>query len=1658
MLGWGGFEHGLAPEVAQAFFSGSTFDQRKAAYIADQGNKWGGASASGSDLIRAVWSWLEASNPGSVVNQSGITNAIDYIVGPGWYTGALPGANPTARMYYQYYQDSTNRVITAADAAKLEYMLNTDIGGGPGNGIVDSSWCGAANWHWTKLVGAYLANARIQSLGQLQYPQEDPQYHCPPPFSYNGHSYVGGSSYDAVTLLRDYLEFEMDNMLRSGTEEDLSPSGYYSYQIHSIALLVDFAPDQRVKEKAKMLLDWLVFQQSVGYSAGHLAGGHGRHYDRPEWDGKDEFPMGILFNLNPNNMARWSTSADLYVSTYRPPVFENDFFESINPGARSEPDGYYRIIRGDDQAANNPQSHPERYRYDYITPLYNLGGTGLGTGWELNVASGGDKPLKVFFCDGVDMATDKACNSAEAYPGSGANLRYLLELGQNGSQHRNALFMSGNNAKIHEVLEGQSWDESSNEGGWEFRRKGNVGVAMRVSGTGALEIATLGVDYSDYVSFKSAVQSNAVLTSSSFKTSKGVTITSGYVDGTLPFNRLEVWEGHGPGNQPATDEIKSVTWSNNVMRVTKNGATCAYDFNAWSMSGSGCNAQITGGGSGGGSCGNPGDACTVGTCPGTCDASGNTCNKTNLQCGGGGGGGSAPNKPTLCYCPNGSCPAQCTALPPLPVCGNGQIEIGEECDGTNWNGQTCQTKGFTGGTLSCSACRFDISQCTTNQNQACTPNQSCMTSSNCSGMCNTQGTSCDDVPGDGCPVTVALCADGKDNDNDGKCDTSGSTCTDGSTPGDPGCLSSSDGSESDPPAAYCTPSGSCSIPLVFSEPPSYQYSFAAGVPFPRGSLPSLGAIRLETPSGQEVPAQYQSLALWPDGSQKSVLVVVSPSSISPSGYVLKSGTGVSRTSYTTNLAVTEDASSVTVRTGKIQFQVSKSRFAVFDQVWSDANANGQYESAEQLLSGPGDMFLVNAFDNAEYTSSRYSGPQVAVEERGPERAVIRANGKLQSASGATLTDFIVWLTAYADRDYVQMDYTLVDTRPEVNVMAARSQLALSVKSYGIRLPVFSSGKSYAFGGENGQTYQGLVTGEQYLYERGDMNYVDGYLQNPSYGMAYEGVGTGTKAPGWMDVGSGSGGVAVMLRDFWQQFPKELSVNPSTVTLSLHPSRASQSPDLSYPTLGVGGNLKYLRPNTFYFAREGGAKTYQMLFQFHAGTQAAVTTHAVNNSFQSSPLLQAPASWYTSSGVFGDIVQDGSWSAGYDDWVMSNMYVPNITQYEGAGGYTIPYGWRDFGDRMRYGWADVINGVRIPSFYNDTHVGGENFFTQYLRTLDRRWWDLGEMASRHWMDIDVSHTSRTGYWTDQFNTTVNFGPGEGYMQNHTNVDHETRNVHWGHEHVSGLPALYLLTGDQRSLQVLREHADWWVQAVPVFFPTPVPNPHWAEAERDYAWPLYTLNEAYRTTGDVKYLQAGSQVVKHLIGWWQTPFDHKVQGAVVGRTDASQGTGWWYMYPKEGNSSTGSECSGTNPWMAGALLSSLIDFTNLDQDYHLVDHTVVNEMMLQTMNYVVKYGWESSSKYFVYSECNRGTVGDLNHIIYPLAYLWNVERTQGSSHPQWYDTINSWISIAKAQYEDWKIIKGRPSATTGIYGYEMIYPSEFFSLMKQLEDQGLLQSVP
>lgn len=864
-----------------------------------------------------------------------------------------------------------------------------------------------------------------------------------------------------------------------------------------------------------------------------------------------------------------------------------------------------------------------------------------------------------------------------------------------------------------------------------------------------------------------------------------------------------------------------------------------------------------------------------------------------------------------------------------------------------------------------------------------------------------------------------------------------------------------------------------------------------GVPFPIGALSSTDQLRLENlDEATEIPAQFNALAHWPDGSLKSVLVQTQLN-LAPttSSYRLSFGENINHSAID-GIHTSSTAESLSFATGPLKLQLSATS-GLIQAIWRDTNHNGQFEAHEQLIDNS-ELFLVNAFDGREYTAGKAADAQVSIEQSGPLRITVKATGSMTSESGGQLIKYLLRYSIYHNSDLLDLDYTLIDDRTEENVQANRSQFALALTSYGLRLHRVESGASqYRIGGENNQVYEGEVGGEHYLFQDGALVFrntstTGGRQSFTENTTRYTGVGSGSKAPGWMAIDSNQQHIAVMVRDFWQQYPNELNINNNLISIALHPQRASgDSPETQPPLLENG---EYRRAKTFYFSREGGAKTYQLRFAFAPASPSNSQLAQQNDWFQAHSLnFLASPEWYTASGVFGDLNPGTpvTASSGFDAFMLQGILQPSLSKT--ANNLVNTLGWRDYGDRLRPGWARTIASspdVLIPSFYNDTHVGANTFFREFLRTGDQRWYDIAEKSTRHFMDLDVAHGPRKGYW----NTGGGTQPaGEVHALGHAMIDHQARNLHWGHAHVSGLSDYYLLTGDRRAYEVFLEIANWWKFVTPHLFPLPFVfddggAPYTAydyrEAERDYAWPLYVMNEYVRVTGDADYQRdTAGHLVNYLIQWWQTQHEHIGYNPATGLVsneafeinDASKGNGYWTM-TKTANSGyiqtdagpIPSKCNGTSPWQTGPLLSSIIQF--YEQDKRLaaegrasgIDHAVLKDMLYQTMNYVVKHGYDASvervENRFVYSESIRSYSGGSNHLLYPLAYLNRLYQqdlaTGQIAHPHWYDSQPLWGQIAQDMYDFYATIGARSQTLSdGFYGYEFVYPLDFFSLMNK-----------
>jgi hypothetical protein len=363
-----------------------------------------------------------------------------------------------------------------------------------------------------------------------------------------------------------------------------------------------------------------------------------------------------------------------------------------------------------------------------------------------------------------------------------------------------------------------------------------------------------------------------------------------------------------------------------------------------------------------------------------------------------------------------------------------------------------------------------------------------------------------------------------------------------------------------------------------------------------------------------------------------------------------------------------------------------------------------------------------------------------------------------------------------------------------------------------------------------------------------------------------------KADGWLSADMAGGSVAICVRDFWQQAPKEFAGSKSDVTVWLHSPRGKP-----------------------FIAKAGTAKTHEILLDF-----ASRNAQALNAVFQDWPLARVSPEWVCATGIFGPLLpRSDPFSDGYDE--IADIALVLIRQTSGtianrACWYL--YSNAEFGDYYHSG------------FYNVPFGTARAFTVEFLRGGDREWARLGARSARHYADIDVCHAktdeSETGCpWVVSKNTTAKVKPkvdsgtagstmGFAYATFLTKEKREElaaktrvtmelretlswpRDVHqyqpyggshsgsvgWCH-HTGGAMPYYLLSGDRRAAEVLREQAGWilaardtvrYVQTAPTF-------------------QLATLLDAHEATGDAALLRGAALVVQDLIAFWNTPLDKR-----------------------------------------------------------------------------------------------------------------------------------------------------------------------------------------
>jgi hypothetical protein len=543
-------------------------------------------------------------------------------------------------------------------------------------------------------------------------------------------------------------------------------------------------------------------------------------------------------------------------------------------------------------------------------------------------------------------------------------------------------------------------------------------------------------------------------------------------------------------------------------------------------------------------------------------------------------------------------------------------------------------------------------------------------------------------------------------------------------------------------ASVPSPSGTVPIRVQPNAAAAGDQALTCGVPMPRGVMLDADHVRL-IDGLSEVPLQAQVTARWSPNGYVKWLLLDFPGTVDSStvkDYALEYGPSVQRTVVSNPVTVTSTGGVVSVDTGPLQFTVKQSGFSFLES----ATYGG-----ENLISGSR-ICLVDESNNL-YEASCDLASEVTVEQSGPVRAVVRAEGWFVDDQADNVGRYVVRIYAYRGQAYLRVFHTFIITEPTKHLRYKNITIESTLTQLGTVL----------FGMENAAHVTATNT-SAYLVQAEDEvgSFVDGGAQTSLVG--------GPRGAGWIDTGK----LLVAVKDFRQQYPKELEINGTNVSVHFWP-RHPGSPthpvgvidesnihqlwfahegellDFSIPAsynVFTNGEFYYIENVLADGSDEalGIAKTHEMLWQFHAPP----VDPAVAVAFQQEVGCLPNPAWINETRAAGYLHPAGDTNFPAVEAAISGHFDWRARTAETNTAYRADdYGMWNWGDiHSNWTWFNPFQRRWLVNrtWANHHHGNPRVKWLLYMRSGDPRYLASAKRNNRHLMDIDMCHYSTPAY--------------------------------------------------------------------------------------------------------------------------------------------------------------------------------------------------------------------------------------------------------------------------------------------------------------------------
>lgn len=453
--------------------------------------------------------------------------------------------------------------------------------------------------------------------------------------------------------------------------------------------------------------------------------------------------------------------------------------------------------------------------------------------------------------------------------------------------------------------------------------------------------------------------------------------------------------------------------------------------------------------------------------------------------------------------------------------------------------------------------------------------------------------------------------------------------------------------------------------------------------------------------------------------------------------------------------------------------------------------------------------IIGPFLNKSYRARLTESFQII--ENGAVSIIAEGKGSHFDENGNSLIDFVIDIQLFKGCDWLKLDYRIINR-----------QKCESVELSSLEMVIKKAGKNRLTAGRSNYRTK-FTESEEEIYEEITANNLI-YEANEHFPEVFYGTFFG-------DISNENGGVCATIFQAQQNFPKAFEITKDRLRIQLIPEKS----DI---------NIKYYR---------GMAKNHTIFLHFHDenADKNDINLRSLQFQLPDRPVISSDV--YKNSGVFPDFFLE-------NDEKISDIESVFIKKTDTRGkAYGILH-WGDGAD-MHYTRQGRGNGrlVWINNEYDFPHTA----MLMYAKNTDRRFLDYLLVSARHWMDIDVCHSSDDAI-------------RQGAQIIHS-ADHISGEVEISHEWVEGLFDYYHMTGERfayntaieigynikRNLALEKYHKDGEINA------------------RETGWALRALVALYMETNDDVWLEEADFIVGHFESWerkygrWLAPYTDHMQ---------------------------------------------------------------------------------------------------------------------------------------------------------------------------------------